>query len=398
MKKLLIIGLVLLILAPALFADDAKVMPAKVGRFYVAPIYSFVPGTYDDDGRRYDFPDGPIKLFNLGFAVEYGINDWITAAMQWVPGVTLWSDLEDATGIKEANMNGLADLFAGVKMQIIGANAPVQSEKVRFAVAPGVIIPLPGVDFEEEFKNMSEEKAATVANMDNHVFAAGGRFYFDYVFNNNFFINFHNETIFYLNNRELNKQSPDLAGFKAKVGEGIPDLAAGLGATGYTGADLAESLAALDGEVNYRSNITFEIEPVFTTSLKDGIVLNAGIPINYQFSPASKYEMNGSFRNDLNDAKKHVDNLIAQGAPLEQLAGGLAGIEEGYDNTFSDLDSHTLRIGPNLSVFFMKLPLPLEFKFQYNVPVWGRNTNAQHGAIFQIRAYFKFKNKDVQEE
>jgi len=52
--------------------------------------------------------------------------------------------------------------------------------------------------------------------------------------------------------------------------------------------------------------------------------------------------------------------------------------------------SHILSVNPSVSLFMMKWALPMEFKFQYNIPVWGMNDNAQHATAFQIRAYFKF--------
>ena len=52
-------------------------------------------------------------------------------------------------------------------------------------------------------------------------------------------------------------------------------------------------------------------------------------------------------------------------------------------------DSHVLYVNPNVSVFFMKFFLPLEFKLQYNIPVWGQSSQATNTIALQIKAYFK---------
>ncbi|MDR2543659.1 MAG: hypothetical protein LBC80_09485 [Treponema sp.] len=390
MKKMLALGLVLAFLTPALFADDAMVMPAGVGRFYVAPIFSFAPGAYDEKGKLQKFDDGSVQVFNLGFALEYGVNSWITAAIQWVPGWTMWSDIEAASEIKKSNTNGVADIFAGAKFQIVGANAPVVNEDMRFAVALGAIIPLPGPDFEKEIANVGLGKDATLANMDNHVFAAGARFAFDYIINDKFFINLYNETRLYPVKGDLKKHGPTLAGLPGGIAEevyigtmiatGGNETAAGLAALNAMTL-AAAGLADATGEVNYRYRLNFEIEPAYSTFIADGIRLSAGLPINYTFTPAPKISVSG------------VDTTNAElNAILNAATGGTGPIN--LENTLlgalAEKDSQLLYVGPNIGIFVMTLPLPMEFKFTYNLPVWGKNANATHNAIFQIRAYFAF--------
>ena len=414
MKKLLIVGLTLMLLASALFADDALVMPAMVGRFYVAPIFSFAPGVYDNDGNYHSFDDS-ISLFNLGFALEFGLTDWVTAAVQWVPGWTPWSDISGATPADNANTNGFGDIFAGAKIQIVGPNAPVQSTGSRFAFAPGIIIPMPGPDFEEEAKKAAEGREATLNSMDRHVFGFGSRFYFDYIINDNFFINFFNETLIFPARQDLNRAGPQFAMVRAvagpaagvSVGEAVvaaavaellPGLIAAnpgvpqeilisgitsdsqvLAAATEAGAAFGNAVGHASGEIDYRYSLTFEIEPVFTAFIAKGIRLTAGLPVNYQFSPApdffARVRLPEPYASNpaLAAAATEAEKAIVQN--MKDLAGG---------------DSHLLSINPNAGIFLMTLPLPLEFKFQYNIPVWGVNANAQHSASLQIRAYFAF--------
>ena len=350
MKKLLVFGLILLLAGSALFADDASVMPKMVGRFYVAPIYSFAMSEFDTDGKSQKFDDGSLKLFNLGFALEYGIINWITAAVQWVPGWTPWSNIKAVTGMPDTNTNGVADIFAGAKFLLIGEQAPIKASVIRFALAPGVIIPLPGPDFEKEVEKVMASEKATLGSMDNHVFAAGGRIYFDYVVNKNFFINLYNETIVYPIKQDLNKNGPTFAMAKA-------------GAAAAMGNPL---IMGIDGEINYKYSLTFELEPVFSMPIADGINFSAGLPVNYNFKPAYGYSFSYP----------------------EALAPAAATITPILEDTLGSDPHHILYLNPNVSVFFMKTPLPLEFKLTYGLPVWGQNAMARHNASLQIRAYF----------
>jgi hypothetical protein len=135
MKKIISISLTLLIMGTAaLFADSADLLPANVFRFRVAPLYNFANGKFDEDGnyKKYDDGDGASKAYSTGFALEYGILNWLTFAAQWTPGWVAWSDVDTNVGEGIAvNANGVSDLFAGIAVQIIGQKAPVKSELFR---------------------------------------------------------------------------------------------------------------------------------------------------------------------------------------------------------------------------------------------------------------------------
>jgi hypothetical protein len=201
MRKFLVVFLTLMCISGALLADDAKVLPKYVGRVFVVPTYGFASDSYDTDGNKTTF-DKKINFFNLGFAVEFGVADWISAAVQWAPGVTLSSDLEGAAASKiptlmqpalaglKYDMNDASDLFVGAKVQFVGRKAPVKSEMFRAAIAPGVAIPLTSVDFKKEVDAVMAMAmvpgapavdSAKFSKMDTHVFAAGWRAYFDVI-------------------------------------------------------------------------------------------------------------------------------------------------------------------------------------------------------------------------
>lgn len=265
MKKLLLAASVCAVLGVSLFADDAKVLPAGVIRLTTAPTYAMINGTYDEDGKyeAYESKEGAIKAFNLGFALEYGVNDFISAAVQWAPGVNLWSERDmiihplfpDAT----ANVNGLYDIFAGAKIQVVGTAAPVKSEQIRFAVAPGVKIPLPGADFIAQFDNLMDEKDVTVADPDLHALGLGARLYADYVVTPALFVNLYSEYIYFMERTDVL-----------------------LGPTPEAAEDTSK------GDVDYGYSLKVEFEPNYTMDLSDTTSLNLGLPVTYSMKPDRK--------------------------------------------------------------------------------------------------------------
>ena len=330
MKKLLILGLVLMLSVPSLFGYGAIVMPAGVGRFYIAPTFSFANSAFDEDGNRESFDDTTMNVFNLGFALEFGLTNWITGAVQWAPGWTPWSDLGEGPLGGTFNTNGTADIFLGAKFNIVGGqHAPVNSDRVRFSAAAGLIIPTGAPDFRDELPKMATGDDVTVSRMDNHVWGIGGRFFFDCIINDNFFINFYNETLLYFGTQSLYNHSLGLAGLSM--------------------------LPGVTGDVSFRPRLTFSVEPVFMTTLAPGINFGAGLELEYRWTLAPELTITG------------LPALVP--APEFQ-------------------DTHRLNLTPSAQIFFMGLPLPLEFKLQYAIPLWGQGVTAMNNVTLQIRAYF----------
>jgi hypothetical protein len=353
MKKILFFALILTLAAGAVFGDDAKTMPKMVGRLWIAPTFAFASGGYDTDGnyKSYGSGEGSVKFLNLGFALEFGIIDWITAAVQWAPGINVWSELDDAR-LKGAgssvNINGVADLFVGAKVQIAGEKAPLKTDRLRFAIGPGVKIPLPGQDFKDQAANAGAGNTVTAANLDTHVLGAGARLYFDYIFNEHFFINLYNETIFYPIEGDIKKASITEYGVLAS-----PTMSA--------------AAPNADVKVKYGYDLTFELEPVFSTSLGSGITFTAGLPVNYKFTPGHSYSVSAG-------------------------SGAMVGadvIEKAIkDNITEDEPTHMLKVKPNISFFFTNWFLPTDIGLTYGIPVWGQNTLARHEITLKVKLYF----------
>ena len=319
MKKLLVFLLLAAIAIP-IFADDALVLPAGVLRLYVVPVYAMADKMYDNSGKAQDISllgsTAKLSLFNLGFAAEYGVTDWMSAALQWTPGWYAWSDLALTPSLPvNFNVNGYDDLFAGAKIQIVGEKGLVENKQFRFAVAPGVKIPMPDVDWEKQNANLAALDDTTIASLAKHALGIGARGYFDYVIDEMFFVNLYTEYIYLFERKNV-----------------------------------ATDPSAVKADINWGYELTFEIEPHFQSMIAGGIQFGAGLPLTYKVTPKEK--VNGT--------------------------------------EVPDSDTTLLSIRPNVSVFFLKSPIPIEAKLQYSLPIMGRNTFAISAIDLELRAYLKF--------
>jgi hypothetical protein len=334
MKKILL-GFCLAALVLPLFADDALVMPAHVIRTYLVGVYANTAKAYDNDGKKQDLPNGidSIKAFNLGAAVEYGINDWVTAAVQWVPGYNISSTI-DGTGMDKATLADTADLFVGTKLQIVGPKAPVQNESIRFAFAPGVKIPLSKHDYEKEADNAKKGDNFLLSSADKHLFGIGGRGFFDYVVNEMVFLNLYSQFIYYPGSIKAVDYS--LEGYKT-----------------VAGTQFKTSDTSYDPSFKLGYDFTLEFEPHFNKMLNEGIEFEAGLPFTYTASPA----LNVS--------------------------------DDTYDVYADTNASHLLTMGPNVSLFFQKTFIPLELELGYTFPLLGKNDTASDMLLLELKAYAK---------
>lgn len=271
MKKIAIVMASLLAFSAAgAFADDALTLPAGVIRITTAFSYAMGDQEFDVDGEAQDLDDA-ISAMNIGFALEYGINDWISAAFQWAPGYTFSSEIGDT----DAKLNGAYDIFAGAKIQIVGPKALVPHESFRFAVAPGVKIPLPGADFEEEVDNVMAGDEFIAQDADKHALGLGTRLYADYVVNKMFFVNLYSEFIYY-----LEKADAQFMAFTP-----FPVVA--------------------EADIAYGYDLKFELDPHFEYMVSDGMRFSASLPVTYSMSP--DMEINGEKVDD------SASNLLSVG-------------------------------------------------------------------------------------
>ena len=261
MKKILIL-LLLIAVASIAFTDDALVLPKGVLRVYVTGAYGFATSTFDQDAKKQDISgtNEGYKFINLGGAFEFGVTDWISAAVQWAPGWNIWSEFDNPTFLLDANarINGPFDIFAGAKIQVLGKKGLMPNEMIRLAFAPGVKIALPDPNWQEQANNRASGDPWKAQSVDKHAWGIGARAYFDYVLNEMIYLNLYSEFIYYLKKD-------------------------------YNDTDLYGPFGT-DAEFEYGYDLTLEVEPHFETMIADGVRLGIAVPATVTMSPELKID------------------------------------------------------------------------------------------------------------
>ncbi|TVQ36198.1 MAG: hypothetical protein EA384_15005 [Spirochaetaceae bacterium] len=369
MKRLLFVVLVLACAVPV-FADDALVLPQGVWRTRIIPVYSFARNVFEDDfGVDRESVEADLSVFSLGFAVEYAFTDWITAAMQWTPGLVAWSDI-DTDDDGDVTVNRWFDLFAGSKFQLIGPTPsnPVTRRDMRLALAAGFKIPFASADWESEAESRGDGKDFIGANVARNVLGVGARFYFDYIFSERFFVNLYSEFIRY----PVDGDAPTLATYG---GVATHNFIRGIGDANPFGYDKLP-----DDKFGYGYDLTLEIEPYYVHDAAAGLRITPSLPVTFNYSP----------------------ELTLDGKRLSRIKG-YTGFDPGPDpldpgdyvwedgRIYPDAGpSMLLSVGPTVEFFFTGLKVPTALEVTYSYPVAGRNTNATNALIIQIKNYLKF--------
>jgi hypothetical protein len=177
MKQFILVLALGIVMAFPAVAEDAAVLPAGTLRVNTDASTGFVRKAWDSGGRKTDAPDATI--IGAALRVSCGFTGWFTAVLEWSPGVTdtdltaidIGNDGDDAAEIYE----GLSDFSVKARFQIIGDKAPLHSERFRLRLAPGVVIPFPGIDDKD--------------GSGNHAWGAGSELSFDTLVTDSFFVN-----------------------------------------------------------------------------------------------------------------------------------------------------------------------------------------------------------------
>jgi hypothetical protein len=255
MKKAIACLAFMIIISPV-FANDARVVPAGVLRITVAPTYAFADKQqYLSQNEDLDvLHDGAsrqkLTFLNLGLAVELGATDWLTLEVQWIPGWTLLSSLEFSPNIfapSHVNIDGFDDLFAGIKVQLVGDKGLIRNAGARLALEPGVIVPLPDENWDDQAARQAAGQDFTILSLAKHAYGYGARLSFDYYLTSFFFFNLFGEYIHY---------SP------------------------MSNAQMAPSMPR--STINWGNRITFELEPRLEFRLFDAVRISAGMPIAFK--------------------------------------------------------------------------------------------------------------------
>jgi len=266
MMKRIVVAVLLLALTAVVFADDALVLPKGVLRTYITGAYAFASQEWDDTGEKVELSLSgfdSLSAINAGGAIEFGVIDWISAAVQWAPGWNVWSATENGTPpYDKLQVNGPYNVFTGAKIQIIGPKAPVASEKIRLAAAAGVKIPVKAPDatyWTEQATAAGSGEEWVASYNDKPLWGLGARGYFDYVLNEMFYVNLYSEFIYYLGTVKGNEFS-------------VPTIP--LGGT----------------ELTLGYDLTLEAEPHFQMMFGDSVQFGAALPVTFSMSPELKFD------------------------------------------------------------------------------------------------------------
>jgi hypothetical protein len=345
MKKLLFLALILLVLG-VVFAEDASVLPAGVGRVYLTPVYGSNGAQTGYNSTLLDSSlfagtdkQGDTGALIQGIAVEYGVVDWISAELQWTPAWNFYSKTSEGgktAGTRQSfptavlnlytnsvDFNGPSDLFVGAKMRLSGPVPQQKANNFLISVAPGVKIPFPGSDWDGETQKVklgtsNLTKSFNSLDLDKHAWGFGARTYINYYITEMFYVNLYNETILYP--------------IRAKAG----DLASGSG--GW--------------ETQYGPDITFELEPHIDHQITEGVRMGFGVPLEFKYNGIQEY-----YLNDQNVSSQEATSLLS--------------------------------VKPKMSAFFTSLPLPIEVSGEYNAPINGIGASSLHKVVVQVKGYFK---------
>jgi hypothetical protein len=325
---------VLFFVLPAL-ADDALVLSAHAWRFYLIPAWTLVKANFDAVGERQAIASGAGRMaaFNLGYAIEYGINRWLTTGIQWSPGTTLSSGLdfpsEDPQRRDKARLNDAFDARAGFKLQLLGSPAKdpkrvtglFQNKKVRLALGLGIKFPLTAIDWDQEAANFFQGAPYLAQAADKHLVAPMASLHADYIFIRNskgeLFVNFYSQYVPYLSRGRYNETS--------------------------LGRYLNPALAAV--EVDYGYDLLVEIEPRFD-SWVIARTLRIGFYLPFRCKAAPATELDG----------------VSQRNP-----------------------SCSLTVFPTLDLFWLLPKSPIELKIGYQYNLAGKNSAQAHNLAIILR-------------
>lgn len=316
-------------------ADDALVLPAFAWRFYLIPAWTTVKANFDADGERQAIASGTgrMAVFNLGYAIEYGINRWLTTGLQWSPGTTLSSGLDFPAGDPQrrdkACLNDSFDARAGFKLQLLGsktmdpkrATGLLQSATLRLALGMGIKFPLSAINWDREAMNFFQNDPYLVQAADKHLVAPIVSLHADYIFirdsKGELFINLYAQYLPYLSKGRYSETS----------------------LTRYLDPAMA------DVKVDYGYDFLIELEPrfdrwVIARTLRIGFFL----PLRFKATPATELD-------------------------------GISQFNPGYGVT----------VFPTLDLFWLLPKFPVELKIGYQYNVAGRNTPQTHTFAIILR-------------
>ncbi len=382
MKKALILLLLAGLIAPV-FADDALVLPKGISRVTIAPVLGFVQGAWDADGELTSnkddagdsLPDDVVFL--LGFAYEYGLTEQISLGLQWAPAYQFPVTADAAQ--ENALTGGFEQIDVGAEIQILGEQGYVTNNNFRFSVTPGIAIPFPETtDWKSAGEDFAAQKdALTPPSVNKSEFQLGALLNLDYVITDQYEVNLFTEARYRLG-RTLDVgdfyNPVTIAGVQANTGLNTANPALGgqtvLEAANYDGEDIYDSY-----EITYGPNVLWEIgmEPSASYQVAESLRLDLSATGRFSLSTPQEVETK--------------TELSTEGQAIETTSGGASDLDKS-GSVEPDDPSFNFAIQPTVGTFITAMPLPIELKASYNIPVLGQNDTQTQQLIFQIRAFF----------
>ncbi len=373
MKRLVVIALLVAILAPAVFADDALVLPQGISRLTFVPILGFVNGAWDEDGDHTDNEDDARDglpdevVFAFGGAYEYGLTNQVSLGLQWAPAYQFASDA-DATGSDDydAQAQGFEHIDLGAEIQILGEQGYIPHQMFRFSVTPGIGIPLPGYgDWESAGEDFAAQKDAPIPDSVNRSeFQAGVLVNFDYIITEIFEVNLFTE------GRYRFPRTYDVADFYNAFVAGVA-----AGTPGFNGEDVYDSYDLVYGGHTYWE---FGMEPKAKIPLSETFRLDLSVTGLFALQTAQEVEQ------DLELTTIGGVVVPVVGAdPAAQAVGVVAASETDDGDT-----SYVFSIAPEIGTFIRALPLPIELSAAYSIALFGQDETQANRLVFILRAFF----------
>ena len=426
MRKLLFVLLAIAIAAPA-FAGDALVLPGGVGRFYLAPVYGWDSGAFDDKSERIEIEDndGSLEtLFNLGMALEYGITDQISAGLQWAPGYNFIGEInfDDNPAEVESNVSnfdgaftgaadnsydgeafvlgngtipvgafdgtdplqsvdlsqfsqltltdkdtilkGAAPLTVGAEIQIMGNQGFVRNDTFMFSVTPGVDIALGQPNWKEQGKAFAKGND----HVNPVIYAAG----FDprYAVGGRMDFDYLPIEILRLNLQQEYRyriqREYDVTDFYSEVGGYV------IFHDGGAGPGNLVQQENLSGNDFKDFTLTSGAYQRFVTEFEPSLDVPIDVPFNLQVSLPWEFTYETAY--DVDYDFKVESSLLGT-------------VKE--DGTAAEGDeAWRLYMSQTVNVFITEWALPTQFLAYWNVPIAGKNKAIQNSVVLEARAYF----------
>jgi len=368
MNKIASVLLLLLLSAALAFADDATVLPQGVFRIRAIPSYTTVDQSYDTSGNSFNDLQG--SVFTMSGAAELGIIAPITFGLQWAPG---YNAVDNFTALPASfsklspllssfalslpsagnlSVIGPADLQIGAKIQVIGDQGFIQNKTFRIALTPGVQVPLDSYNVTTEAQNAVSGSAFRPSSTSEYQsYGLGLKGDVDYQINDMFFINLHGEGLYFLPNDSMSFGTEYIYQSLIKA-MGSAAAATSEMNTLFTAGDVPPYVKTT---TDFGINTFVEFEPHAKFALSNTMNVSAGLPFSYTYNFANTTSYDGT-------------SIPASTGDPESL----------------------LTVGPNVSLFAVLGPLPVEVEVQYVYTLMGKNYASPGNSLeLQFKVYGK---------